>query len=596
MNSLRKRAYATAFTSTVIALAFAVIWVCIQSAELWSGSLAVREGRVAQVTVRLPASYFRITMLRNEVHYLTTTSSSCPHLVARGTKLVRGKECTGLVKAFEASRRPIRPMRLIGAFVFFLMVGLVLSAYMRRDGMGRARLVRSHLTVFLLLTLMALISKAMLLFTSWPAEIVPAAMVPMLAAYFLGRRLSFGVAMASALIASSLVNYDIQIFLIHLIAGFASVVAAGQRRRAGAHLKAGAMVAWVAVVATLATTLLFAGTLDIYDDVSEHVDPRYSLWLAGLFSGIGSGVLAWVLAPVVGAMIGEVSRGRLLDLQDLDHPLLKRLNERAPATWEHSRAMANLAEAAAHAIGANSLLVRVGAYFHDIGKSYHPEFFIENQSGGTNPHDEMTPLDSARTIFHHVTEGTRLLRQHGVPEDVVEFAFTHHGTGVLEYFWHKNLSEGGAQELTERDFSYPGHKPANRETGILMLIDAIEAAARTVSPPEKAQFEQLVQRIVYTKLTRGQLDETGLSLADTRSIANTVVDTLVGMYHGRIKYPWQTDVTGEVATVRPTPHTPVAAVAVVDVVAAPPEPASDLADRMSAPIVPPPKAGPGDAG
>ena len=309
-------------------------------------------------------------------------------------------------------------------------------------------------------------------------------------------------------------------------------------------------------------------------------------------------------------MVGEVSRGRLMDLQDLDHPLLKRLRERAPATWEHSRAMANLAEAAAQAIGANALLVRVGAYFHDVGKSYHSEFFIENQSGGVNPHDQMTPLDSAHTIFHHVTEGTRLLRQHRVPEDVVEFVHTHHGTGVLEYFWHKNLSEGTAPELTERDFSYPGHKPAGRETGILMLIDSIEAAARTVSSPEKAQFELLVQRIVFTKLARGQLDESGLSLADTRAVANTVVDALVGMYHSRIKYPWQTDSTGEVATVRATPHTPLATVIVAE--DAPrmetgvpvadlgavgvQDPVDDIAARTSAPIVAPAKSGGGEAG
>ena len=609
MKSLRKRGYATAFTSTVIALAFAVVWVCIQSAELWSSSLEVREGREAPITVRLPASYFRITMLRNEYHYLNTTSSSCPQLVPRGTKLVRGKECTGLAKAYESSRRPIRPMRLIGSFVFYLMVGLVLSAYMRRDGMGRARLVRSHLAIFSVLTLAALISKAILLFTPCPAELIPVAMVPMLAAYFLGRRLSFGVAMASALLASSLVNYDIQIFLVHLLAGFASVVAIGQRRRAGVHLKAGAVAALVAVLATLGTTLLFSGTLNIYDDISEHVDPRYSLWLAALFSGVGSGVLAWLLTPIVGSMVGEVSRGRLLDLQDLDHPLLKRLRERAPATWEHSRAMANLAEAAAQAIGANTQLVRVGAYFHDVGKSYHPEFFIENQGDGQNPHDQMTPLDSAHTIFHHVTEGTRLLRQHGVPEDVVEFALTHHGTGVLEYFWHKNLSEGNATELTERDFSYPGQKPTYRETGIVMLIDSIEAAARTVSPADKAQFELLVQRIVYTKLARGQLDESGLSLADTRSVANTVVDALVGMYHGRIKYPWQTDVTGEIATGRATPHAGLAVVAaaedaaaeavapVVDAVApAAADPVPDIAERTSEPIVAPPRNGDKDAG
>jgi len=265
--------------------------------------------------------------------------------------------------------------------------------------------------------------------------------------------------------------------------------------------------------------------------------------------------------------------------------------------------MANLAEAAAHAIGANALLVRVGAYFHDLGKSTHPEFFIENQAGIANPHDQMAPLDSARAIFHHVTEGARLLRQHGAPEDIVEFAFTHHGTGVLEYFWHKNLKAGNPQELAEREFCYPGHKPANRETGILMLVDSIEAAARTVETPDKAQFEQLVQRIVYTKLSRGQLDESDLTLADTRNIANTVVDALVGVYHARIKYPWQTGDTANGANGNGTPSggLPVvvppatAAEKIQEPVAAPTahtptlSPGGPSAERMSAPLSPPPK-------
>jgi len=202
--------------------------------------------------------------------------------------------------------------------------------------------------------------------------------------------------------------------------------------------------------------------------------------------------------------------------------------------------MANLAEAATNAIGGNALLARIGAYYHDIGKTSTPEYFIENQAGGPNPHDEFTPLESATRIFRHVIDGTRLLRQEGVPEDVVEFCYSHHGTSLLEFFWHKNMAAGNPDELEERDFTYPGHKPTTQETGILMLVDAIEAAARTVDKPEKAKFQNLVQRIIFMKLIQGQLDDTGLKLSDLRIIANTLVDTLVNMYHARIKYPWQT--------------------------------------------------------
>ena len=558
MRNLRTRTYTSVFSGTVLALVFAALWVCTQSVELWVSSSEMKDGVEAPVTVRLPGNYFRITLLRNEVHYLSTASSVCPNVFPRGTKVSAGTECGKVLHAFEAARRPIRPTRLLGSFALFLVVGLLLSAYMRRGVMGRARWFRCQVAVFALLTVMAMGSKAILLFTGLPAQILPVAMVPLLAVYFLGRRrLSFCVAFAAAILASSLVNYDVGLFLIYLMTGVASVVVLGPRKRARVLVKAGAMAAWVAVVATLIVTLVFSGTLDIYDDLTEHVDPRYSIWLAGLFSGIGSGLVAMLLAPVIGIMVGEVSRGRLLDLQDLDHPLLTRLRENAPSTWEHSRAMANLAEAATHAIGGNALLVRVGAYYHDVGKSLRPEYFIENQGGGENPHDKLSPHDSARAIFQHVVEGTNMLRDEVVPEDVIEFAYSHHGTGLLEFFWHKNLADGNQQDLTEKDFSYQGHRPTTRETGILMVVDAIEAAARTVDHPEKSAFESLVQRIVFSKLSQGQLDETSLTLADLRIVSNNIVDTLVGMYHARIKYPWQTESTGLTPSSTPQEGSPV---------------------------------------
>jgi putative nucleotidyltransferase with HDIG domain len=557
MKTLRARKLATVFSGTVLSLLFAGLWLGVQMFELWSDGFQVVEGEEAPVTVRLPANYFRITLLRNEHHYLSTTSSACSHLVGRGTKLERGAECSGLVKAFETARRPVRPLQVFGSLVFYLVVGLIISAFMRREGMGRARWLRCQAAVFVLLTLMMVGSKAILLMTALSALVLPAAAVPLAAAYFLGRRLTFGVALGSALLAASLVNFDFQVLLVHLIAGTASVFVLGRRRRARLLLKAGAMAAWVAVLAAAVTTLVFSGTLDIHDDPTEHLDPRYSLWMAALFSGLGSGIFALALAPFVGLMVGEVSRGRLLDLQDLDHPLLRRLREQAPATWEHSRAMANLAEAAAHAIGGDALLVRVGAYYHDVGKTARPEYFIENQSDGKNPHDKLNAHESARAIFHHVNDGVRLLRQEGVPEDVIEFSYSHHGSSLLEYFWHKNMADNNPQGLTERDFSYPGHKPSTKETGILMLVDAVEAAARTIDQPDKSHFEDLVQRITFSKLTQAQLDQSGLSLADLRVVANTLIDTLVSMYHGRIKYPWQTETSGA----QPTPVAGVATVA-----------------------------------
>jgi putative nucleotidyltransferase with HDIG domain len=207
--------------------------------------------------------------------------------------------------------------------------------------------------------------------------------------------------------------------------------------------------------------------------------------------------------------------------------------------------MANLAEAAAYSIGANAMLVRVGAYFHDVGKSYRPEFFIENQAGGENPHDKLLPYDSAKAIFQHVTEGVKLLRKAKVPEDIIEFVYSHHGTSLLEYFWYKNIELGNKENFRKKDFSYPGQKPTTKETAILMIVDAAEAAARTVDKPEKSKFESLLQRIVFSKMGQGQFDDSPLTMHDLRVIILTIADTLTSMYHERIKYPWQKNETDE---------------------------------------------------
>ena len=216
------------------------------------------------------------------------------------------------------------------------------------------------------------------------------------------------------------------------------------------------------------------------------------------------------------------------------------LAREAPGTFEHSRAMANLAEQAASAIGADALLTRVGAYYHDIGKSTQPKYFVENLSPDErSPHDELDPDVSADAIMAHVVLGAKILREGGVPEPVTEFAYTHHGTQLVEYFWMKCQQAGNPKGLDATAFRYPGMRPQTRETAIVMLVDSIEAASRTIDPPERDAFETMIQRIVFTKLKDGQLDECGLGVEDLNVIVNRMADALVNMHHHRIKYQWQ---------------------------------------------------------
>jgi putative nucleotidyltransferase with HDIG domain len=239
-------------------------------------------------------------------------------------------------------------------------------------------------------------------------------------------------------------------------------------------------------------------------------------------------------------LLGHVTRERLLDLTDLEQPLLKKMQREAPGSWEHSRAMANLAEGAASVIGADALLTRVGAYYHDLGKTTQAKYFVENLGAGErSPHEELDPEVSADAIMAHVVVGTKILRDGGIPEPVVEFCYTHHGTQVVEYFWNKCNEQGNPKGLTEAHFSYPGMRPQTKETAILMLVDSIEAASRTIDPPERAKFETMIQRVLFTKLKSGQLDESGLTVEDLRTLATRMSETLVNMHHHRVKYQWQ---------------------------------------------------------
>ncbi len=228
----------------------------------------------------------------------------------------------------------------------------------------------------------------------------------------------------------------------------------------------------------------------------------------------------------------------ILNYLDLEHPLLKIIREKASGTWQHSLAMANMAETVANEIGANGMLCRAGAYFHDIGKTKHPEYFIENQDG-ENPHNALSPTESARMIKLHVTDGMKMAEEYMLPEYISQFIDKHHGTTILEYFYEKAASVEG-DTIDIEDFRYPGRKPDSKETAILMIVDAVEAASRTLIEPTQQDIETLITRIVFSKLLFNQLNQSGLTLTELRKIIVTLINTLKSNSHTRVKYPWQT--------------------------------------------------------
>ena len=241
---------------------------------------------------------------------------------------------------------------------------------------------------------------------------------------------------------------------------------------------------------------------------------------------------------VLGSAFGIITTLQLQDLSRLDHPLLQELLRRAPGTYHHSIMVANLAEQAAERVRANSTLVRVGAFYHDIGKMNNPPFFTENQEGA-NPHDSLDPYSSARIIIRHVPDGLDLAKRYRLPHQIRDFIAEHHGQRIVKGFYHKACAqaEGSDVEVDIEKFRYPGPRPRSPEAGIVMLADAVEATSTAVRPNTPEAIEKLVNTIVDEDMMEGQLNNSGLSLGDIERIRTSFIDTLKGRFHVRVKYP-----------------------------------------------------------
>ncbi len=259
--------------------------------------------------------------------------------------------------------------------------------------------------------------------------------------------------------------------------------------------------------------------------------------------GLGNGALAASLTLavffVVGSLFDVVTALQLLELAQPSHPLQHRLLTRAPGTYHHTLIVSNLAEQAAEYIGANALLTRVGAFYHDIGKTMRPHFFTENQIESVNPHDRLDPYTSAEIIRSHVLDGLDLAKRHRLPSQVRAFISEHHGDGLISFFYHQAVEAAGgdASKVDKRLFRYVGPKPQSRETALLMLADTSEAIVKSKRPGSVTELEALVDKAIKIRMDQGQLNECNLTLRDLQLVRQSFVDTLKGLYHTRIEYP-----------------------------------------------------------
>ncbi|MDD3927688.1 MAG: HDIG domain-containing protein [bacterium] len=264
--------------------------------------------------------------------------------------------------------------------------------------------------------------------------------------------------------------------------------------------------------------------------------------LFGMVSGVGSAIAVIGGLSFLEKPFGLTTHIHLLELCNPNEPLLKRLLTDAPGTYHHSIVVGNLAEAAAEAVGADPLLTRVGAYYHDIGKIRRPYFFIENQMNQENVHEKLSPHLSILVITSHIRDGVELARQHRIPEKVVEIIAQHHGTNLIVYFYHQAMNRKEGNRPPENQFRYGGPKPRSREAALIMLADSVEAAVRSMIKPTPNKVEALIRKIIRDRLSDGQLDESELTFHDLSRIADTFIKVLNGIFHPRIEYPETVDI------------------------------------------------------
>jgi len=526
---IKRRATVSWWLGVVLAVGFAVVVTPAITAEHWllgfhAGTATepgtVTEHHAAPFTVRAP-------MLVGEGNLR----------VGGGVVVARGETATrdeATIAGAIAGAVPHGPVLYAAFFVLLGVLATLFTHHMRRSTKGR--LVRVQIVSLVVLAVLAVAVKIVMLSTALSALAVPVAALALIPTMVLDRTVGLATGVLGALVVSLLVPFDVGLAILLLVQAAAAglVVAEHPRRRGLAALTAGLVTTLCSSATYLLLTYLTTG------HAPELRDPLHSPWLAAAIGPALAALIAVPLIPIYQLLVGEITQGKLFALEDLGHPLLRQIAEKSPGTWQHSLMMANMAEIAANEIGASGRLVRVGAYFHDLGKSLQAKYFIENlEPGETSQHDQLPPEVSCDAIFAHVTEGIVSARRAGLHERIIDFMHMHHGNGVLEYFWAKCREQGNPHDLTIEDFRYPGHPPQSRETAILAICDAVEAASRTLKKPDAAAIDALVQRIVYGKLHLGQLDESGLSMSDLRRISDSLRETIRHANHGRIEYPWQ---------------------------------------------------------
>lgn len=357
--------------------------------------------------------------------------------------------------------------------------------------------------------------------------VVPLAILPILLRIFFDSRTAIFTLLVTSLLIGYFAPNNYEYIFLNLTAGIIAVFSLDKLHRRS-HLVITAL--WV----FLSYSLVFLALSMIQEGNIESIPWKNLEWFGGNALLV---LLAYPLIYIFEKLFGFVSDVTLIELSDTNQPLLRKLAQEAPGTFQHSIQVANIAEEVIIRIGGNPLLARTGALYHDIGKTNQPAFFIENQAAGMNPHSSLDNKESAKIIIDHVTLGVKLARRNKLPEMLIEFITSHHGTSQAKYFYTTYKNNHPDEEVDPKDFTYPGPPPKSKETSVVMLTDGIEAAARALKDKTHENLQQLIEKMVDDKFATGQLDNAELTLREIRIFKETILEKLMNIYHVRIEYP-----------------------------------------------------------
>ncbi len=488
---------------------------------LWTGCY-LEQGQISQRDIFSPYDFsfinkdgLELKIKKNEL------------IVERGEKINKNQELA-TIELHNIQKQPKNLYYILGILLLLILFAVIIVTY---DTIHKARILYKEKNVLLLclLILFIVLGTKAILFASWSVYLIPLASISMLVAMLIDPGVALMLTVLLSILLSVLTGGSFDVMVTMMSGGIVSIYAVLNVRRRRNLTKAGFIIGLTHMVAIVSMGLI--------NFVSINTLIVQGAW--GLANGILSAIIVTGLLPIFEILFQITTNISLLELSDLNQPVLKELMLRAPGTYHHSLVVGNLAESAAEAVGANSLLARVGGYFHDIGKLRMAPYFSENQGQIENKHENLSPTISSLIIINHIKEGADLAKKYKLGKDIIDIIVQHHGDDVVHFFYHKALEmhEEEKSKVQQEDFRYPGPKPQSKEAAIVMLADSVEAASKAIHQPTPGKINELVSRIVNNKFIDGQLNGCALTLKDLHTIAGVFTHILNGIFHSRVEYP-----------------------------------------------------------